>query len=250
MTNAAAASLIFTSSLLVFFAGCSAPADSDASAESNEADVSGSIAGHYVLASGSAESDVFWINEVNLHKDGTFEGNFGSSVSNLSGHFYWANGTYTTASTAQGRVIRFAEPNGTSELLFKATATGLQLKSTGETSDPWFAMDKAAAPVTVNFPADGSLPPHVALHKNDTVLVRYPAARAKCTGKDAIVTALGEQDLPQPQFVIGVSAVKGTYDFLIPAGDGTHLTLWFEGSSSGCTAWDSNAGHNFVFDVE
>jgi hypothetical protein len=232
---------------------CSASPDSDAT--SSEDLAASAPIGHYLLAENDPQ-DFIWVNEINLHHDGTFDGNFGSGVSNLSGHFFLANGTYALTQSSKGRVLALTysfdgAPSGTSTYLVKTTAHGIQLKPTDDANEPWFAMDSAPAPVALHFDANGNVSADRALHAGDTALIRYAAARAKCSGKNASVGVFAAIDSPQPQFVSSPTAVNGFYDFLVPIGTGKELSVWFESSDGpSCHAWDSNASKNFTFAIE
>jgi len=231
--------------------GCAAANDSDAT--SSEDLASTAPIGHYLLATDNPTS-FLWLNEINLHHDGTFDGNFGSDVSNLSGHFFLANGTYKVAQTSRGRALSLTysldgSPSGTQSYVFKTTAHGIDLRAEGDSA--WFSMDSAAAPVTIHFYADGSVHADGALHVGDTALVRYAAGRAKCSGKNQNLGVFAAIDSPQPQFVDSPVAVNGFYDFMVPVSAGKNLSVWFESTnSSGCVVWDSNASRNFVFPIE
>src|SRR5262249_55019557 len=79
--------------LLAAFSHAGCAAESTSSTESSGADLTSALPhGLYGLAS---RIDGFrWINLLNLHGDGSFEGSMGNGVSDLSGHHFDANGTY------------------------------------------------------------------------------------------------------------------------------------------------------------
>ncbi len=238
--------------IAVLSLACSAPSNDDASSSEEASSVS--PLGHYVLSAAGPGNDGNWLNEINLHRDGTFDGDFGNGVSNLSGHFFLANGTYKIEHTSKGSALTFSYVfdgrASSSQYLFETEAHGLELEPTDDASEPWFAMDSAAAPITLTFAADGSVT-KTALHAGDTALVRYSAARAKCGGNDARLSIFASIDSPQPGFISTPVDVDGYYDLLVPVGDGKQLALWFESANdSGCSVWDSNASHNFNFDIE
>ena len=234
-----------------FLAGCSAPVESEA--ESADDAVTTTPLGHYVLGAAGAGNDGNWLNEINLHRDGTFDGDFGNGLSNLSGHYFLANGTYKITHSSAGSLITFSYElgeAGTVSYRFELQAHGLRLQPTDDASEPWFTMDAARAPVTLTFAADGSVSAAAALHAGDTALLRYAASRSKCSGKGARVSMFASIDSPQPSFVSSPDAVAGYYDLLVDVGDGKQLDVWFEdGNDSGCSKWDSNASHNFVFAI-
>jgi hypothetical protein len=237
----------------VLSSACSAPSGEDVSSSEDSASTTTPL-GHYVLGAAGFGNDDSWLNEINLHRDGTFEGNFGNGASNLSGHFFYANGTYKVIKVAGGSALAFSysfdDRASTSQFLFKTTAHGLELQP--DASEPWFSMDAAAAPITLNFAADGSFSAAGPLHAGDTALVRYAAARAKCGGSDARVNIFASVDFfPQPQIAAAPVEVDGYYDLLIPIGPGKNFALWFEDTNgSGCSEWDSNASKNFNFVIE
>ncbi len=239
-------------------AGCSGAADSDASSGADLSASSSSAStpiGHYVLSNAGSGDDDTWLNEINLHKDGSFDGNFGNAASNLSGHFFLANGTYTLGSSSAGKTLDLSYSldgqSGTSSYLYTAVSGGLRLKAADDTSEPAFVMDSAPAPITVSFAADGSAPSVHSAHAGDTLLLRYSAARLKCGGSGAGLAALASLDSPQPSVVDSVNEVDGYYDFLVPVGEGKKLSIWFENTNEqGCVFWDSNASHNFVVTID
>jgi hypothetical protein len=241
--------------LAVLSSACSAPSGDDAASSSEDSASTTTPLGHYVLGAAGFGNDSNWLNEINLHRDGTFEGNFGNGVSNLSGHFYYANGTYKVTKTSGGAALEFSysfdDRASTSEYLFKTTAHGLELQPTDSTSEPWFEMDSTAAPITLNFPAGGAASAAGTLHAGDTVLVRYAAGRAKCGGSGARLNIFASIDFPQPQFADAAIAVDGYYDLLIPVSEGKTFAVWFESTNdSGCSSWDSNDSKNFDFAIE
>jgi hypothetical protein len=237
--------------------GCSG---ADGSATSSGADLSadtssGTPIGHYVLGAAGSGNDDQWLNEINLHKDGTFDGNFGNAVSNLSGHYFLANGTYTFGSTSAGKTLEltysYDGQSGTGSYLYTVERSGLRLQSADDTSEPAFTMDSAAAPITLSFAADGSAPGVHTAHAGDTLLLRYSAARLKCGGNGAGLAALASLDSPQPSVVDSVNEVDGYYDFLVPVAEGKKLSIWFENTNEqGCVFWDSNASQNFVVTID
>jgi hypothetical protein len=239
----------------VLSSACSAPSGDDATSSSEGSASTTTPLGHYILDAAGPGNDDNWLNEINLHRDGTFEGNFGNGVSNLSGHFYYANGTYKVTHTAGGDALEFSysfdDRASSSEYLFKLTAHGLELQPAGDATQPWFAMDSAAAPITLNFAADGSVSAAGTLHAGDTALVRYAAARAKCGGSNARLNIFASIDFPQPQFADAAIEVDGYYDLLIPVSEGKTFAVWFESTNgSGCSSWDSNDSKNFDFAIE
>jgi hypothetical protein len=240
--------------LAVFSSACSAPSDESASSSEDSASTASPL-GHYVLGAAGAGNDGNWLNEINLHRDGTFEGNFGNGLSDLSGHFFYANGTYRVTHVAAGSALEFSYSfdgrASSSEYIFKLETHGLELKPTDDASEPWFSMDAAAAPITLNFAADGSVSAAGPLHAGDTALVRYAAARAKCGGSNATLGIFASIDFPQPQFEATPAVVDGYYDLLVPVSEGKTFAVWFESQNgSGCSAWDSNASKNFDFPIE
>ena len=208
-----------------------------------------------MLGAAGSGDDAVWLNEINLHKDGTFDGNFGNGSSSLSGHYFLANGVYSSGSSAAGKTLSFSYTfDGTAETdsyLYTTQAGGLRVKPTVDASEPWFTMDTAAAPITVSFAADGSAPSVHTAHAGDTLLLRYSASRLKCTGTSAELTALASLDSPQPNVVDTVEEVDGYYDFLVSVGDAKKVSIWFENTDEqGCTFWDSNASQNFVVTID
>lgn len=243
--------------IAVLSSACSAPSDADASSSEDRASSASTASpiGHYVLGAAGFGNDGNWLNEINLHRDGTFEGNFGNGLSDLSGHFFYANGTYKVTHVSAGSALEFSYAfdgsAASTEYIFKMESPGLELKPTDDASEPWFSMDSAAAPITLNFAADGSVSAAGALHAGDTALVRYSAARAKCGGSNATLSIFASIDFPQPQFEATPIAVDGYYDLLIPVSEGKTFAVWFESrNGSGCSAWDSNASKNFDFAIE
>lgn len=249
------ASGLLAATVALALTGCSGADGAQASSDEDlRADTSSTPIGHYLLSAEGSGDDVSWLNEINLHEDGTFDGNFGNGLSNLSGHFFLANGTYTLTSGAQGKSLNLSYSwdgqSGTASFLYSVQAHGLRLKPTDDSSEPWFSMDAAAAPVTMTFAADGSAPSLHAAHAGETLLVRYSASRLQC-GSGSSLAAEASLDSPQPNMVSSVNEVNGYYDFLVPVGEGKELDLWFENTNSqGCVFWDSNASKNFVITIE
>ncbi len=254
MSIRTAALASFASVFVLALSGCSGAADAQTSSDQDlSADTSSTPIGHYLLDAAGAGDDGSWLNEINLHKDGTFDGDFGSGLSNLSGHYFLANGTYTLTSTSAGKSLNltylFDGRPETSSFLYSVQAHGLRVKPTDDPSEPWFSMDAAPAPVTLSFAADGSAPSVHAIHAGTTALLRYSAARLRC-GSGSQLSAFASIDSPQPSVAVTVSPVDGYYDVLVPVPAGKKLSVWFENTGSNCTYWDSNASQNFVFTIE
>jgi hypothetical protein len=254
MSIRTAALASFASVLALALAGCSGAGDAQTSSDEElSADTATTPIGHYLLDAAGSGDDASWLNEINLHKDGTFDGDFGSGLSNLSGHYFLANGTYTLGSSAQGKSLSFsyslAGRSATSSFLYAVQAHGLRLKPTDDASEPWFGMDTAAAPVTLTFAADGSAPNVHTLHAGSTALLRYSAARLRC-GSGSQLSAFASIDSPQPSLAVTVSPVDGYYDVLVPVDPGKKLSVWFENTAASCTYWDSNDSQNFVFTID
>jgi len=260
-TSPAMSTKIVPLAIVVFFSalGCGAGSGTEPSSSTSEqavsADVASTLVGHFVLAAAGPGNDDNWINEINLHKNGTFDGNFGNSVSNLSGHFFLANGTYLIAQTSHAEALSLSYSldgqSASIEYLLQVQANGVELRPTDSASEPWFSMDAAPAPIALTFAADGSLSAAGALHAGDTALVRYEGSRSKCTGKGAAVTLLGDIDFPQPQFVDAVNEVDGYFEFLVPVSKGTSLTLWFEtANASGCSVRDPSSEETYELTIQ
>lgn len=105
MSNTSLTSLASSAALLLALSsgGCGDAPAYDDSAETSQ-DLSTSVVGRFSL-SGPAGSR--WIQDVILRSDGTFTGNFGNNVSNLSGHHFEAAGTYTVQSSSSGSALVF-----------------------------------------------------------------------------------------------------------------------------------------------
>lgn len=68
--------------------------------------------GLYVLISDAAASNTFWLNKLNLHADGTFEADFGGSVSNLHGGRWFGAGTYRSKKNAGAWTLQLTDVAG------------------------------------------------------------------------------------------------------------------------------------------
>jgi hypothetical protein len=240
----------------VFLAACSSPVQSE-DGSSSEQDLGGSAitAGYYVFdkAEGSVDR---WIVAVNLHVDGTYEGDFGDDVSNLSGLSYLADGTYeidTKAST-----ISFSQNGGTSDpYSYRIQNGALELKFSGEALAPqsWFSVAKEASPVTLTFGADWTATQSGALKAGGTALVRYAAARAQCAGNQAQLSldyVIDGGTIGNEYFgaAFPSAPIDGYVDLLVTIPAGHDLAFHFKSSNGGCNGSDSDFGKNYHFVIE
>jgi hypothetical protein len=212
------------------------------------------IVGHFVLAPGGADRADVWVEEMNLHVDGVFEANFGSDVSNLSGHHFLAGGTYVVDAKSSTIHFSYDGPNAWNSWRFKAVAGGIELATTDSDfgTQPTVRMNHAASPVTLHFAADGSASADGALVPGATVLVNYAVSRSHCRGKDAAVSPLFMVDngpVQGPGWAFP-PPVNGQLNQMMMVPSGHEIELWFvETDGSPCKDFDSAGGKNFRFPI-
>lgn len=244
--------LLVSTTLLL--GGCAAETSGKADtgdAVSGEQDLAASIAGYYRVQGNRGAGLSRWIEEVNLHADGTYEGNFGNDVSNLSGHHYWNAGTY-----------RVEKKGGTTTVFFDGDAYEMHVKDNGlelrfaasEPKQPWFTMPKEASPVAITFAADGSAKANGPLVRGGTALILYSSARVHCSSKDHgwMAGAWTVEGVTNGWLDWGFAGpAKGYYRALVRVPSTGHdFALWFHDTDSGsCDHWDSDFGRNYHFAI-
>lgn len=247
--------LLLSSSLLLLFVsgtGCAAAGDEDDDASSADQDVTASFAGYYRMRGGQSFGLDRWIEEINLHADGSYEGNFGNDVSNLSGHHYRDAGSY-----------RVETKNGTTTISFdgdpyevRRKGAGLELRFVGAgwSNQPWFSMPKQPAPATLTFAADGSAKASGPLPAGGTVLVLYAAARVHCASPDrGFFAGTWSVDGGASGWLDwGLAGpAKGAYRALVEVPSAGHdFAIWFHDTDGhACDHWDSAFGKNYHFPI-
>jgi hypothetical protein len=246
-----AASLVLLGALS---GACAAPSDGESDdVESVEEDLNGATPlGFYVGPARQPAQACRWINKINFHKDGIFDGDFGNCIGNLSGHRFLANGTYAVVDTPEGKAVDLTIPGrlgGVDRYLFKKTAAGFDFRffiinaGSFPQSEPWFSTNRAASPISLTFNADWSRSQSGHVNGPATVLLRYADARRQCKGRNASLLAYVSVDGKHAQFVQTAQSINGFIGALVKIEGGHDLAVWFHSSDeSGCQFWDSNIG--------
>jgi hypothetical protein len=251
------ANKIFTAALFsttLLLGGCAAETTGDADtgdAISADQDLAASIAGYYRVQDERGAGLSRWIAEVNLHGDGTYEGNFGNDVSNLSGHHYWNAGTYRVEKKG-GKTTVFFDSDGYE---MRVSANGLELRFAAfEPKQPWFTMRKEASPVAITFAADGSATANGPLVPGGTALILYASARVHCSSKDHgfLAGSWAVHGVTNGWLDWGLGGpAKGYYRAIAHVPTAGHdFALWFHDTdNASCDHWDSRSGQNYHFAI-
>lgn len=238
-------------STLFLVAGCAA-ADDGEDASSADQDVTASYAGYYRIRGDQGFGLDRWIEEINLHADGSYEGNFGNDVSNLSGHHYRNAGSYRVETKdGKTKILFDGDPY---EVRRKGSGLELRFVGAGWPSQPWFTMPKEAAPATLTFAADGSAKASGPLPAGGTVLVLYAAARVHCASPDHgfLAGTWSVDGGPGGWLDWGLAGpAKGTYRALVDVPQtGADFAIWFHDTDGhACDHWDSAFGKNYHFPI-
>jgi hypothetical protein len=254
---------IILAAFTMIFAACAPVPDDDASTSS--ASTEALIGpGYYQIA--AAPQSAQWINAVNLHADGTFEGSFGDGVSNNSGFLSSADGTYAIDSSASE--IRFTYGASTEDAAtyrIRAAGNDVQLELV-DTTDPseesWFTLTRGAKPAALVFGEHWTTKQEGALVAGAPLFIEYAAARSSCapsaSQRSAVVTAIYivDGEFSQQQILqLPVYAQSGNYRGLMGVPNGHELSMWFElntsdaSGNSTCSGWDSNENQNYNFAI-
>ncbi len=250
--------------LLSLLVGCTAPAD-PAEISSEVTSAVEVPAGHYTRT--ELPPGFRWINELNLHADGTFEASFGNGASELSGHAFLADGTYRV--DARAATIRFSYAFVSDEVdtyRVRSSAGGVELRFVNadeQENYSWFTLRRGPRPISITFGADWSVTQSGPLVAGAPLLVEYAAARAVCpqvaTASSLAITLLGRVDGNTTQYAVATAfpaaPAGGHYRALgvVPAGH--TLALWLDVSAVDaqqqalCHGWDSHFGDNFNFPI-
>jgi hypothetical protein len=239
--------------------GGAAPADST-SADENL--TSAQLAGYYEL---TGQHGDFWIEQLALHPDGSFEANMGTDESNVSGHHFPTTGTFDVKSQGGTELLSLrAIGINAGDSTYDVVVTGdkLEFKDHGAPGGASFRLHKTEL-ATITFNADWSITPSGPIVADAPFLVRYAASRDDCPppeGGGLALEAFGEiggitASITQPfnsQPVKGFLSAFGS----VSSQGATDLAVWFKGGaqdahevSTGCTHWDSNLGKNYHFTV-
>jgi len=257
--------------LVVSLTGCAAESSPDAVSAGADLEAASVLPhGFYGLDTSREAKGFRWINLLNLHGDGSFEGSMGDSVSNLSGHQFNASGTYGVKTIAGKATLEltyvFVGPRPTVEhyvLGGSACAPELEFDNEDGTLDGAFALRPLPAPATIHM--DANAPPRLegTITHGAPFLVMYAANRDQCpvSQSDASVFMMGKapgapigQNQVEGQFP--TQPVNGAYRLLTVAPPaGATLSLWFGNVTAApdghetCMKWDSNFGANYSFDM-
>jgi hypothetical protein len=250
------------------FAGCATgPGDSDDGTGDGDGKADGgevsaataAAAGYYSLA--AAVQANTWIDDINLHADGTFEGDFGNGLSNFAGHTYTADGTFVVDADKGTISFNYTTGFGGPDVYsLKKVAGGIQIQHQDGSGDPAFTLTKGPSPATLTFPADAHPSLSGKLVPGDVVLIDYAVARSQCPvssslTESSVIMQTAQDGLFGAQQVLEmpVRAVDGNYRGLFTVPPGKTIAIWFQqvtvdsSENVTCEKWDSNNAANWNF---
>jgi Family of unknown function (DUF6209) len=241
-------------------AGC-APAPNEDASTTNAA-TSGVMGTGLYYAAVQAQS-ASWIQNINLHADGSFEGAFGDSVSNNSGFLSYGDGTYAIDENAKTLTINTAGSTTPAIYDLETVDGGVQLtwSDGGEGNGP-FTLVKGPRPASLTFTGDFHTEGSGSLVAGAPLLIEYAAARSTCpvsssTSEPSVVLEMiVDGQFSQVSVYKLPSRAQGDYYRVLTSVPSGHtLSMWFENEtvdSNGnvsCTDWDSNYANNYDFTI-